>query len=221
MSQQEIKELASLPLEVLIGGPLNAAVLAQANSALTTATFVQDNGFIKTRNGAKTELAVRTVKADYKISEVQPDAANTGKFKTVEVTRELSVPFLSLLNVPSLEVSEVEIDFNVRLESVRSTEVTVSSDTTTTTGGSANGGLDLGSFGIPVQFGASMHVQSTNQTKFEGAYGDTHTSEYNLHITVRARQSPPPKGVDRLFALAERMVDSAERANAEVRRLNG
>jgi hypothetical protein len=232
--KQETQELKDIPLSFLIGAPLNAAIQAQRDAAMSTAAFIETVGFLpkgKPSLFANTPEGydVRQIKLGYQQDEIRlkthGDPAAIPPTKDVyEVTtgvkRELQLPFISLLNIPMFEVSELNIDFNVRLKGATQFEADFSLDNTTTASGGGNAGGDLGSLGIPVSVGAHMNVESTTRTQFGLRYGEGHEAEYNLHVSVKAIQAPPPKGIERLLSLAEKIVDASERANAERLRLN-
>jgi hypothetical protein len=234
--KQETQELKDIPLSFLISAPLNAAIQAQRDAAMSTAAFIETVGFIPkgkpslfSNNTGNTGYDVRQVKVGYKQDEIKlltqgnPNANPPTKDVyqvTSGVERTLQLPFISMLNIPMFEVSELNIDFNVRLKGATQFEAEFNTDNTTTVGAGGNAGGDLASLGIPVSVGAHMNVESTTRTQFGLRYGEGHEAEYNLHVTVKAIQAPPPKGIERLLSLAEKIVDASERANAERLRLN-
>lgn len=231
--KQEIQDLKSLPLSFLISAPLNAAIEAQRQSALTTAAFIEQVGFIPpdkkmslfsdtNTNANDPGYKVRQAVISYQQDELLPAAGSTPGHEVYEVKavkRELRLPFLSMVNVPMFDVSELTIDFNARLKGVQQVETDFEHETTSKTSASVNGGIDGSSFGVPANIGASMQVESASRTNFGLRYGEGHEAEYNLHVTVKAVQAQQPKGIERLLSLAEKIVDASERANAEFARL--
>lgn len=234
--QQQIQELSNLPLSFLISAPLNAAIEAQRAAAMTTAAFIEEVGFLtptKERSlftKPQTTVDVRQAQVKYKqdeIHELTPaddttDPPTPAKYEVKKGTeRTLQLPFISLFNIPTLEVSEVEIDFNVRLQGATQLELDASTQTTTSgsVSGAINAQLPLGK--IPVGVGAEAKVKTTTRSQFGLRYGEGHESEYNMNVKVKAVQAAPPKGIERLLALAERIVESSERANEELKKLNG
>ena len=232
---QELQELKNLPLSSLISAPLNAAIEAQRAAALSTAAFVEQVGFmppekkstIFSRKNASYE--VRQAVVSYKQDEIfldkrgDPNAVPPTKdeYTVVKgVQRTLQFPFIALFNVPTFEVSELSIDFNVALKSVSEFEVEIKDETQASTTGSGSLDLGLQSLGIPLGVSGSMKVEATRRSQFGLRYGEGHESEYNLHITVKAIQGPQPKGIERLLALADKIVDASEKANAEALRLS-
>lgn len=134
-----------------------------------------------------------------------PAVPSRDSLETVEL------PFISMVNIPSVEISELNWDFNVKLNQVDeistdfgvSTELEVNSD--------SNLSFGLGKF---LSIGNSMKVQSTTKTDFESHFGSTREQEYNLKIGIKARQAAPPRGLERLMNIAETIATNNERVNA-------
>lgn len=234
--RQETEELKNLPLSFLISAPLNAAIEAQRESAMTTAAFIEQVGFIPPENklslfsspaegdSYKVRQAVIAYQQDeLKLKTAGDPTATPPKpdvYEVQPVKRELRVPYLSMVNIPMFDVSELTIDFNARLKGVTQVETDFKHETGSKVTAGARAGVDLGSLGVPVNVGASMKVESTSRTQFGLRYGEGHEAEYNLHVTVKAVQAQQPKGIERLLSLAEKIVDASERANTELTRLN-
>jgi hypothetical protein len=233
--KQETQELKNLPLSFLISAPLNAAIEAQRASALSTAAFIEQVGFLpkdkklslfadKTNTYDVRQAVVSYEQDEIKLKTPSNPGATPPTSDVYEVVkgvkRTLQLPFISLLNIPMFEVSELNIDFNVRLKGITQFEAEFNNETSSTVGSSASASGDLGSLGIPLSVGASMKVETTSRSEFGLRYGEGHEAEYNLHVTVKAVQAAQPKGIERLLALAEKIVDASEKANAELTRLN-
>lgn len=233
--KQETQELKNLPLSFLISAPLNAAIEAQRASALSTAAFIEQVGFLPKDKklslfaNKDNSYDVRQAVISYEQDEIKlktagdPTASPPTRdvYQVVKgVKRTLQLPFISLLNIPMFEVSELNIDFNVRLKGVTQFEAEFNNETSSTYSESASASGDLSSLGVPLSVGASMKVESTSRSQFGLRYGEGHEAEYNLHVTVKAVQAAQPKGIERLLALAEKIVDASEKANAELAKLN-
>lgn len=223
--EQEVQDLKDLPLESLISAPLNAVIAAQANAAMSTANFIQQIGFVnkgdkkksifdRLNPGATTnpdKFDVRTAELVFvKKEKIEPPPTSGATTKDVE--ERVSLPFITLFNIPSVEIGEMTWAFSVKLKRIEDfeTELTHSTTTTTTGGGSAE--IGLASLGIPISIGASMKVESTSKTDFDLRYGLGRDHEYNLNITVKANAAAPPKGIERLLGIAERIAAANEAA---------
>lgn len=180
-------ELGSIDFEKLIGGPLNACVTAQSNASIATVDFIKQVGF-------DDENEIRTVDFSHKKKIANPnlgaDPADvpagtdvTSPFIEEEVT--LEVPFISLLNVPSLRIENCTVDFNVKLNSVYSKNV------------SNQFGIDAsaqGGFG-PVKFKVSASYKRSSST------GVKVEKQYTMGVKVVATNDEMPAGLDRVLGI--------------------
>lgn len=166
-------ELGSIDFENLIGGPLNACVTAQANASMATVKFIQDVGFV--------DGDLRMV--DFKYKKDVPDPDNPGSTLKEDVT--LSVPFVSVLNIPSLRIETCEVDFNVKLNSVYTKDV------------SSEFGIDAsvsGGFG-PVKFKVSASYKRSSST------GVKVEKEYTMGVKVVATNDQMPGGLEKVLGI--------------------
>ena len=101
-------QFGGLPMDQLIGGPLKAACDSQVQLAKATADFIQNVGLETDSNGV---MKARTVDFTYS------KPVNDGAGGYTEATNQLDVPILAILNTPSLQVKEVEVDFTMEVKS--------------------------------------------------------------------------------------------------------
>ncbi len=94
-------QLGALPFGSLIGGPLNAAIEAQAQAALSSVDFIQKVGL--TEDGA-----VQNVKFKY--------VDSTSKDVTLEV------PLLTIVPVPFIRIDDMTIDFKANISAATEVE---------------------------------------------------------------------------------------------------
>ena len=99
------RELASLDFANLIGGPLNAVVEAQAKSAISTANFVKEVAFDK--NG-------KIVNVDFNYNRKNDDGRDQNF--------TLTVPFLTMLPVPYITISDAVVEFNAKITSINESQ---------------------------------------------------------------------------------------------------
>lgn len=175
-------EMGNIPYSRIIGGPLSAAVEANAEASETAADFIRDVGFTDTDsfNFFSDQKEPVYVTFHY-IKEVQTEDGSVE-----EREFEMRVPLLLLLHIPYFEVDLVTIDFNVKLNSIeqRSREFE--------TGGGAG---VVGSL-----FGASLSAQysSKRAEKVERTYDQS--------VHVEAGSIEPPEGVTRVFDVLEQTI---------------
>ncbi|WKN44620.1 DUF2589 domain-containing protein [Tunicatimonas pelagia] len=161
-------ELGSIDFEKLISGPLTAAVNAQANASMSTVNFIKEVGF-------DDQEQIRMVDFSYK---------KTGEDGTPEDIK-INVPFISILNIPSLRIETVDIDFNVKLNSV------FSKDVSNSFGLNASG---QGGWG-PVKFKVSASYRRSAST------GVKVEKQYTMGVKVKATNDEMPAGLENVLNL--------------------
>jgi len=118
-------DFQALPLAFLISAPLKAAVEAQAVASLTTKSFVeacltgpdataQGGGGAAGAGAGGNQPAVReALTVDFTVKTVDPALPNAPVgAPPVERRTTISVPLLSLVQIPNLLVNEVSVKFN-------------------------------------------------------------------------------------------------------------
>ncbi|WP_250631583.1 DUF2589 domain-containing protein [Rhodoflexus caldus] len=209
-----VAELNSLDFSVYIGGPLQAAVQAQNAASMAQASFIQAVGFetIQTDSGTATRL--RYVDFSFKKSVANPDYGKTleqlkqegrvpssataipGNIKVSERFLEndvtIKVPFLTMLTLPALRIEELTIDFNAKLTSTETSNV--SSEF------AANAELGINYKIVNFKASASYKRTSTNGTSVE--------KTYNMGVRVRAINDEIPAGLDRILTMLEDSIAS-------------
>jgi hypothetical protein len=166
-------ELNNIDFKKMIGGPLQACVDAQVASSLATIDFINKVGFID--NNGKKEL----VMVDF--SHVRKDVDADGKEQAKEVN--IKVPLLAMLPIPSLRIDHAIIDFNVKLNSVETSQVEDSIG--------VDAELKVG-WG-PVNFKVSASYQRKSTTGVEVK------KEYALNVNVKVVQDEIPAGLEKIL----------------------
>ncbi|MFB6162575.1 MAG: DUF2589 domain-containing protein [Halococcoides sp.] len=185
-------ELGSLPYESIIGGPLDAAVEANARASMTAAKFIQDVGFEEANNWNSGRKPVY-VEFSYKKDVLDE---TTGEKTTKEL--KLRVPLLLLINIPYFEVSNVTIDFNVTLKSVQ-TYTTSSQFNVESTVKGKQGWL---TGNVKWKVSASYQKKTSRSKSVQRSYDQT--------VHVEAKSVEPPSGVTRVFDILEQTITEKE-----------
>ncbi|CAM1365173.1 DUF2589 domain-containing protein [Tenacibaculum xiamenense] len=186
-----VPELNSLDFNVYVGGPLQAAIQAQTAASMATVNFIKEVGFESDGNDATVD-PLRYVDFQYKKSVPNPDydpntAVGPSNQKFIENEVEIKVPFLTTLTIPSIRIDEVNIDFNARLSS------TETRDISTEFAASAELGINY----KIVNFKASA---SYKRNTSQGVKVD---KTYNLGVKVRAVNDELPEGLSRILDMLE------------------
>lgn len=173
-------ELGSIDFATIIGGPLDACVKAQNNASISTVSFIKQVGF--EGEGANAKLRM----VDFSYKKTVPDTSeNAPAGATVEESVKINVPFVSILNIPSLRIETCEVDFNVKLNSTYTRDV------------SSEFGIDTG-FGVEtkkVKFNVDVSYKRTSST------GIKVEKEYSLGVKVRATNDEMPAGLEKILGL--------------------
>ncbi|MEH1056846.1 DUF2589 domain-containing protein [Micromonospora sp. CPCC 206171] len=170
-------ELNNIPFRVMIGGPLQAAVDAQVASSLATIDFINRVGFTQPDQAGKREL----VMVDFTHTRKDVTAEGTETSKNVAIR----VPLLAMLPIPSLRIEHVNVDFNVKLNSVETSQVSEK------LGVEAEVKAGWG----PVSFRVSGSYQRQSTTGVEVK------KEYALSVNVKAVQDEMPAGLEKLLGM--------------------
>lgn len=172
-------QFSGLDMASLIGGPLKAACDAQKMLSASTATFIESVGMETDENGNK---KVRTTQFSFTRAAQGKDGADIG---TEEVM--MNVPILSMVNVPSLAVEDVNISFDMEVKSATSQE-SVSDKKGEL---EANAGLKIGPFHMDVKIKGSVSCHESNTRSSDNS------AKY--HVEVRAKQAKQPEGLSRML----------------------
>ncbi|MDB5250037.1 MAG: hypothetical protein JWQ40_4431 [Segetibacter sp.] len=171
-------ELNGIDFKKMIGGPLQAAVDAQVASALATVNFIQNVGFT---NPEDKDTPRELIYADFthNTTVVDEEGNEEKKLKTIKI------PLLAMLPIPSLRIEHVEVDFNVKLNSVETSSVSDKLDI----------GAEIKAGWGPVSFKVTAAYQRQTAT------GIKVEKEYALNVKVRAVQDEIPAGLERILGM--------------------
>lgn len=189
---QLVEELNSLDFGVYIGGPLQAAIQAQQASSMAAVDFLQEVGFEENSSGNK---EIRYVNFDYakQIPNPQFDPESTGSEPYITSNVSVKVPYITMLQVPSLRIDTLDIEFNARLTSTQTKSLNSKFSA------SAELGIDY----KVVNFKASASYQRSSSR------GEKVEKSYSLNVKVHAVQDEMPAGLDRILNLLEDSIVSA------------
>jgi len=178
-------QFGGLPMDQLIGGPLKAACDSQVQLAKATADFIQNVGLETDANGV---MKARTVDFTY----TKPVNDGTGGY--TEVTNQLDVPILAILNTPSLQVKEVEVDFTMEVKSSTSEKSSRDYEAAMDTHVKAGWG--------PVSVDVKIH--GSISAKSENVRSSDNSAKYN--VKVIARDDGMPEGLKRCLDIVQSAI---------------
>lgn len=177
-----------LPMGELIGAPLGAACDAQVRLAQATADFIRVVGFLPGTDDKPG--ATRQVQFNFK----RPTAGDNpstpgGAFYEEEV--ELSVPLLSIVKVPNLSITTVDIVFEME---VKSSFSSVESE-------DKKGSLEAEAKVGWGPFSASVKVSGSIATHKENTRKSDNSAKY--HVEVHATDAGMPEGLARVMDILQ------------------
>jgi|GEM_PF-1048301 len=187
MSAEQGKELSSLDFGAMIGGPLTAVVKAQAQAALSTATFIKQVGF---EHDPSTHAITKAMNVDFVYDKPLPGG---GKQES-----KLSVPLLTILPIPFIQVDVAEINFNAKLLSVTHNDL-MSQDKSDVHFQSKTGGYFNWYASASLKANYSHQSQRTEKSQTKDTYG--------LTVHVKASQAEIPAGMDKVLNILEALIE--------------
>lgn len=188
-------ELGSIDFAKIIGGPLDACVKAQTNASVATVSFINEVGFEVSETDPNVKK-LRMADFNYTKKGPNPDYINEQETPGVEPTIDqevkLSVPFIAILNVPSFRIETCEIDFNVKLKSTYSQNVSDEFGIKTNTSVGSGG---LTSLFSKMSFNMEVAYKRTSST------GIKVEKEYSLTVRVKATNDEMPAGLEKILGI--------------------
>ena len=179
-------ELSSIDFKSMIGGPLDAVVRAQAQSAQTSVDFIKSVGFEQDTN-------IPTMVTFSYMKPIETTDAQ-GAVTVTPTKYDLTVPILTMLPIPFIRVEETTIDFNAKINSVQESTTTSSHDLNTSL--SAKGGWGPVSVKLSASYSYKKSTSASSKTE----------RTYSLAIHVRAVQDELPAGTEKLLGILENAI---------------
>ncbi|TFV58327.1 UNVERIFIED_ORG: DUF2589 domain-containing protein [Bacillus sp. AZ43] len=187
----------ALPMEQIIGGPLQAVVKAQALAASSTVDFIQQVGLNPAPGGGGAQTA-RTVDFSFqrRVPAREDDDGPTDVLTTETVA--LTVPLLTVVPVPFIRVKEATVDFEAQVSS----STLNTTDSTFGISAEASGGF----WGVKF----TVKANYTRNTKSSDQVNRSST----LKVHVYAVQDEMPAGLDRVLTILQTAIDDGVDAPA-------
>jgi hypothetical protein len=182
-------QLQSLPFKNIIGGPLTAAIDAQALAAETTVRFIERIGF-DIVNGQHHAVNLEFTYEDA-----------TGYF------RRVTVPLLSVVPIPFIVIETVDIQFKARISASAEQSSSSSSESALALNGSASYGSRR--FGASVNISGSYSAKKDSKASQESKY----SVEYTLDVQVHATQAGIPQGMAQILNILQDGISNRPHSN--------
>ena len=186
-------QFSALPMESLIGGPLQAAATAQGQLASITSDFITNVGL---QDDGQGNLSARTVAFNYdkpvKTSATDADGNVTDTWDVKPLS--LNVPLLSIVKAPNLQVKEVNVTFDMEVKASSASQSTNTRDVSVDARWSG--------WGANVTFHGSVSNKNTSQRS-----SDT-SAKY--HVDVLAQDDGAPEGLMKVLDILGEAIQPAE-----------
>lgn len=179
-------ELGDLPLDALIGKPLEAVIKAQAAAAMTSTRFIKEVG-LQAPDGDEDENTVYQVNS-VKFQYTKKVVDNQGNVSDQNVT--LNVPLLSIVPIPYIRIKDMTIDLNV---TITATEITQQTEL-------KMGGGSIGGFWAFI--GGRLYGRYRNKRTTRSQIDRS----AELDITVNAVQDEIPEGLRIVLTLLNEAI---------------
>ena len=171
-------QFSALPMESLIGGPLQAAATAQGQLASITSDFITNVGL---QDDGQGNLSARTVAFNYdkpvKSSTTDGDGNVTDTWDVKPLS--LNVPLLSIVKAPNLQVKEVNVTFDMEVKASSASQSTNTRDVS----------VDASWSG----WGAKVKFHGAVSNKQESQRSSDTSAKY--HVDVKALDEGAPEGL--------------------------
>jgi Protein of unknown function (DUF2589) len=173
-------ELSAIPFGALIGGPMTAAIEAQAKSAMTSVDFIRTVGFDKDGNVINVVFKFKNGPADADMM-------------------TLEVPLLTILPIPFLRIETMDINFKASIS--QSTQTSDKTQSVVESSASLKAG---GSYWfVKAEMSASVSAKKDTTSSRDSRYA----VEYTMDISVHAVQDDVPGGMAKVLNLLTESVD--------------
>lgn len=126
--------------------------------------------------------------------------------KAVYETMELEVPILTMVPIPFIRIDNVDLEFNVKINSVSSTSTKDSSQSNVNS--NSKFGYKGWGFSVESTFNASYANQKSSTSN------ETVKKDYSLNVKVHAVQDEMPAGVSRILDILEKSIVSKSTGSA-------
>lgn len=188
------QQFSGLPMNSLIGGPLQAAAQAQQSLAMTQTQYILDTGFNQAKDD-KGNITYTPITATIAMGQSQPVIEADGTVKTATSSLNIDFPIITMIHIPTLSVSTVDISFDMEVKSSFTHETDSESASKSHDEGSFDAKAKWGCFSVEVKGSISHDSSQSNSDK--QTFQKSNDAKY--HVEVTATQQPIPDGIKMLL----------------------
>jgi len=201
--------LSALPFGAVIGGPLKAAIEAQALAARTTIEFIEKVGFEPPAPTKQDPFALEFIEGETEAKKVEK--SGLGPIRNVTFSYEseksdgtvdkvsLTVPILTIVPIPYIRIDELTINFIAKIQEQQVNTNTVSredkSESSSAAGFKAGWWWGGGSVNYNAAVSSKQNSTGTASSKYQ--------TEYTMNVHLRAVQDDMPAGMAKVLSILE------------------
>lgn len=205
------QQFTGLPMDSLIGGPLNAAAKANGAMAATQTKFLLDTCFSKDVNDPTASYKPIMIKMELERGLITPpvldsNGAVTTEAKIDKVLTTFNLPILTIIPLNSLGVDEVSILFDMEVKSSYGEEESQESLVQKSGAASFEAKIGYGPFSASVKGSASYSSEEKNSRNSH--YEKSNNAKYT--VNVHAGQLPLPTGVTTIIQAFTNAIEPLE-----------
>jgi hypothetical protein len=202
------QQFSGLPMDSLIGGPLNAAAKGNASMALTQTKFILDTCFNQspgsgTGTGTGSNVNYTPIMILMSLERpviVHPGSSGSGSGSGSGVSfdnikTQFNLPLLTIIPINSLGVDNVDITFEMEVNSSYSDDTTATVENSTSAQASFEAKIGWGPVSATIK-GSASYDHKDSQTH-STHYQKSNSAKYT--VNVHAGQLPIPKGVNTII----------------------
>lgn len=189
------QQFTGLPMDSLIGAPLNAAADANAAMAVTQTRFILDTCFSQKGQSPNIEYEPIMIKMSVTRGVITPSADGTSPPTIDPVTTTFDLPLITIIPINSLGVDNVDITFEMEVKSSFAEEQ--SAETTEKISASAEWEVKVGWGPVSASVKGNASYDKEDKQSHSTHYEKSNSAKYT--VNVHAGQLPVPKGVNTII----------------------
>ena len=203
------QQFSGLPMDSLIGGPLNASAKANAAMALTQTKFLLDTCFSKAEGTEDYKPIMINMELERGVlipAEKDNDGNITTPAKIDKVNTKFTLPILTIIPLNSLAVDDVSIGFEMEVKSSYGEEE--SQESTKKKAGEVSFEAKVGYGPFSASITGSASYSSEDKKASSSHYEKSNSAKYT--VNVHAGQLPLPQGVTTIIQAFSNSIEPVE-----------
>ena len=189
------QQFTGLPMDSLIGAPLNAAANANAAMAVTQTKFILDTCFSQEGSSPNIEYKPIMIKMSLTRGVITPGAQLGDEPTITPVTTTFDLPLITIIPINSLGVDNVDVNFEMEVKSSFAEEQ--SEETEKAINASAEWEVKVGWGPVSATVKGSASYDQKDSATHSTHYQKSNSAKYT--VNVHAGQLPVPKGVNTII----------------------